>query len=96
MQVYAWFTHSLRQLQPQHPRPVVQVPARLYYYLPPRRRRRQQQRAHRATLLDAYLADWARADATDEADVRAALAADQEDEAEAQAESGVSSGRFFC
>jgi hypothetical protein len=26
-------------------------------------------------LLDAYLADWARADATDEAGVRAALAA---------------------
>ncbi len=28
------------------------------------------------TLLDAYLADWASADATDEAGVRAALAAD--------------------
>ncbi len=36
------------------------------------------------TLLDAYLADWARADATDEAGVRAALAADLVEE-EAQA-----------
>ncbi len=35
-------------------------------------------------LLDAYLADWARADATDEAGVRAALAADLNEE-EAQA-----------
>jgi hypothetical protein len=71
-----------RRRRPQPPHPRECLPASIITLLPDDA---QDDTTTTTLLLDAYLADWARADAADEAGVRAALAADLAEELEAQA-----------